>query len=142
MKTKVITYNELKDAISISFRQDKDIYSLFDPNVTVESLEEIVDNVSEKILTYGENCHYLGVYEKQRLIGYFTYKEKQLISFALSMPFRQRKYLREFFKIIRTEISGHFMALLWSKNIRAIKYLQKNGMEVINQNTQVTQLAY
>lgn len=142
MRTKEITYESLKDAINISFKRDKDIYDLFDPNVKVNCIEEIVENVSEKILTYGGNCHYIGVYEKEKLIGYFVYREKQLISFALDVPYRQRKYLREFFRIIKTKISGHFMALLWNKNIRAIKYLQKHGMNVINQNSQITQLAY
>lgn len=140
MISKQITYRELKNAISISFTNDDKIFDFFDPNVEVETLEDIVGNVLEKIKTY-ENAIYYGIYENQEIIGYFVYKESQLISFALSMEYRIRKYLREFFKIIRKTIGKHFMCLLWNKNIRAVKFLLKHDMEIINQNDSITQLA-
>ena len=141
MIKKEIPYTKLKDAIRVSFAEDKSIYDFFDPNVEVKNLEEIVTNILYKITTYN-NATYFGIYDKEKLIGYFVYREKQLISFALTSEYRQRKYLREFFKLIREEIRGHFMTLLWNKNVRAIKYLQKQGMEIININQQITQLAY
>ena len=141
MQIKTIQFKNLSDAIRIAFENDKDMFKLFDPNVKVETLDEIVSNIIDKIKTYGE-CEYVGIYDKNKLIGYFVYKGSQLISFALAVPYRQRKYLREFFRIIRTTITGHFMVLLWSKNIRAIKFLLKNEMQIINQNENITQLAY
>lgn len=142
MQAKIISYNRLKDAVKIAFYEDKDIFKFFDPTVEVKGLDELVENILQKILTYGENCFYVGVYEKEALIGYFVYKDKQLISFSLSVEYRTRKYLRDFFRLIRTEIKGHFMVLLWSKNIRAIKYLIKHGMQEINRGNNITQLAY
>lgn len=141
MTTKLITYNQLKDAINLSFQNDKKIMEFYDPDVKVESLEDIVEDVSAKILTHG-TCSYIGVLDKNKVVGFFVYKEGQLISFGLSVEYRIRKYLREFFKLIKTELRGHFMVFLWNKNIRGIKYLNKHGMEIINKNNYITQLAY
>ena len=141
MKTKVIKYEILREAIRIAFHDDKDIYSLYDPNVKVESLDEIVNNISSKILDYGE-CKYIGVFENTKLIGYFVYKEDRLISFSINIEYRVRKYLREFFRLIKSEIKGHFNVFLWNINIRAIKYLIKQGMEVTYKNNEITQLLY
>lgn len=141
MKGKEIKYQVLRDAIRIAFDNDKDIYSLYDPNVKVESLEEIVDNISAKILDYGD-CKYIGVFENNKLIGYFVYKEDRLISFSLNIEYRIRKYLREFFRLIKSAIKGHFNVFLWNINIRGIKYLVKQGMKVIYKNNEITQLLY
>ena len=140
MINKEITYNQLKKAIEVSFNNDNDIFDFYDPNTKVENLKEIVDDILKKINTY-EKPFYFGVYDKEKLIGYFVYKESQLISFALTKEYRIRKYLREFFRVIKSTIKGHFMVLLWAKNIRAIKYLIKNKMEIIKENEQIIQLA-
>jgi len=140
MIPKQISYNQLRKAIEVSFNNDNFIFDFYDPNTKVENIEEIVNDVLKKINTY-EIPFYFGVYDKEKLIGYFVYKENQLISFALAKEYRVRKYLREFFKIIKNQIKGHFMCLLWKKNIRASKYLLKNKMEIINENEQVIQFA-
>lgn len=140
MQISKINRKVLQEAIAISFYQDKVAFDMYDPNVKVETLNDIVENILFKIGTYPDAI-FMGIYDKNKLIGYFVYKEKQLISFALAKEYRTRSYLREFFKVIKTTIKGNFMCLLWAKNIRAIKYLMKNKMEIINQNDKIIQLA-
>ena len=140
MTPKQISYNQLRKAIEVSFNNDNFIFDFYDPNSKVENLTEIVDDILNKINTY-EKPFYFGIYDKEKLIGYFVYKESQLISFALAKEYRVRKYLREFFKIIKNQIKGHFSCVLWAKNTRAIKYLLKHKMEVIKQNDELILLA-
>jgi hypothetical protein len=141
MIAKVITYPKLKEAIEIAFKGDNRIYDFYDPSVKVESLEAIVADIYRKITTY-QNPVLVGIYEREGLIGYFVYQGKMLISFSLSIQYRVRKYLKEFFVIISKELKKDFHCYLWTKNIRAIKWLKKNGLQVFNVNPHIVQLVY
>ena len=81
-----------------------------------------------------------GIYEGNNIIGYFVYTDKQLISFGLNIEYRQRKYLRSFFALIRTELGKGFCCWLHSVNIRGVRWLQKNGMIITKSNHLLTQL--
>jgi hypothetical protein len=129
MIAKSINNTQLKEAIRIAFMGDNDIYSLYDPSVEVKNVDEIVVDIIKKVDTHPEIVT-KGIYEKNQLIGYIIYNRVALISFALNINYRLRKYLREFFALIRKEIKGKFNCFLWSKNVRAIKFLVKNGMDI------------
>ena len=134
-----ITYKQLPEAIKVSFEKDKDIYDLYDPNVKVENIEDIVKDIYKKL---GENeLYYKGVYEKGRLVGYFAYNAQRqiLISFALNVEYRQRKYLKEFYSLIKREI-GKFDCYLYMRNIRAINWLKKMGMQAEGFNKMIIKL--
>lgn len=139
MTSKEITYTLLGKAIEVAFKEDKHIYSLYDPNVKVETLEDIVKDIPRKIKGF-KSPILRGVYEKEELIGYFVYQGKMLISFSIAMKYRVRKYLREFFNLINKELKGDFVCYLWKRNLRAIKYLQKNGLEVFDYAEDVAKL--
>ncbi len=131
MTIKSITYEQIEKAIHISLCEDINVYKFYDPDVKVETIEEIVVDISRKIKTF-DFVILKGVYEKGELIGYFAYRKKMLISFALSMKYRVRKYLREFFNTINKELKKDFICFLWGKNIRAVRWLEKNGMEAVD----------
>lgn len=137
----LLTYGELIKAIEVAFCDDKDIFSLYDPNVKVSSVKDIVDNISHKILSHSDVI-VKGVYHKNELIGYVAHNRKALISFSISVKYRVRKFLREFFSLIKKEIGGEFVCFLWNRNQRAIKWLKKNGMQVTNMTAEVTRLVY
>ena len=128
MTTKEITYHQLSQAVRIAFQNDIQIISLYDPNVEINSIEDIVIDIPRKIKTFA-SAVLIGVYEKNELIGYFAYQGRILISFSIAVEYRQRKYLREFFYLINKELKKDFVCYLWKKNGRACKWLQKNGME-------------
>lgn len=131
MTTKKITYQELSKAIRAAFDSDKELLEKFyDPNVKVNDVDEAVKDVSRKVATFSE-AEYRGVYDKNELVGYFVFRNKLLISFGLNIGYRTRNYLREFFRLIRTEIKGKFGCLLFARNVRAIKFLVKQGMELM-----------
>jgi len=140
--SKFITYNELYDAIKIAFNEDEAIVDLYDPNVNVSSVEDVSLSVFNKISGIKHLCDYKGVYEKDVLIGYYIYSDMLLISFCLQKKHRTRCYLRGFFKLIKKDLGNKFLCRLWSKNKRAIKWLIKNRMEVVEDRNNITQLVY
>jgi len=149
MIVKKINHNELGAAIRVAFAGDMDIFKYYDPTVFIESLDDIVEDILRKEKSYEEvegEMHYYGFYEKGKLIGYFFYKDKLLISFGLNIQYRNRQYLRQFFSSIAKKIGKNFICHLWSKNLRAIGFLVKMGMEIIDEfiylDNLVTKLVY
>lgn len=139
MIAKPITYPELKKAIKISFDNDSSIVALYDPNVSVRSIEDVQNNIFAKLNSV-DDLELKGIFEKGQLVGYYVRKGGLLISFALACAYRTRSYLRKFFSLIKEDFKGCFMCYLWNKNTRGIKWLMKNGMEMIDQDNKITQL--
>lgn len=141
MIAKTITSEELREATRVAFDEDKKIFDFFDRNVKVTTIEEIVDNVIKKISTY-ERALYRGVYFKGALIGYYVYEGNSLVSFGLNSGFRTRPLLRKFFSLIKKDMVKPFFCVLWSRNIRAVKWLIKMGLTINDSNPSQTQLIY
>lgn len=139
MTVKEISYPLLEMAIRVSFTNDIQIMSLYDPRIQVKTVEDIVTDIVRKVKNF-KNPILRGVYEKEDLIGYFIYDGRILISFSLAVEYRLRKYLREFFHLINKELKKDFVCFLWKRNGRAIKWLSKNGMEAYDYAEDVVKL--
>lgn len=139
MTTKEITYPLLEQAIRIAYREDRKIVDFYDSNVVVNSVGDIVTDIVRKIKGF-EAPVLRGVYEKNCLIGYFVYQGKMLISFSISVRYRVRKYLREFFGLINKELKKDFVCFLWRRNKRAIRWLEKNGLEAFDYTIDIVKL--
>lgn len=142
MIAKSITYNQLKEAIKIGFEGDKKIVALYDPNIPVNTIEDVQNDIYRKLKEF-ETVDFVslkGVYEKGKLVGYYVRRSGLLISFALACSFRTRKFLRKFFCLIKSDFEGCFMCFLWNKNERGIRFLVKHGMQIHERNDQITQL--
>lgn len=123
-----IEYEHLKPFIKIVFNDDHKIFDYYDPNVNPESVEEIIQDIYKKVGEYPDANIY-GVYEKNKQIGYIVSKGNRLISFGLAMEYRFRKYLNNYFNVIKGLLGSNFYCLLWTRNIRAAKWLIKYGMK-------------
>lgn len=141
MIAKTITYKELEGAIKIAFSDDPKIFEIYDPNVKVSSVEEIAENIMSKVKDHG-SVQLKGVYDKNKLVGYYIRGKGMLISFGLCMEYRVRKFKNKLFDLIKQDFKGTFVCFLWSVNIRAIVWLQKQGMQVIQTDHQLTKLIY
>lgn len=142
MIAKTINGDMLKEAIKISFSGDKGIIKMYDPSVRVREMEDVYDNVFYKIKMFYNEADFFGVYEKEELIGYFVCKFGQLISFALNVKFRIRRYLRKYFALIKEKAGKPFFCYLYSNNVRGIKWLIKNDMIVDGETGSITRLVY
>ncbi len=142
MVSKKINNTEFKEAIRKAFSEDKDIYSLYCPRIVVENVTDIVNDISGRIGGDVKRAVIKGVYEKNELIGYYVYEGKTLVSFALEVKYRNRKYLKEFWRKIREDLKGGFQCFLWSKNKRGYRWLEKNGMKIVAQDELLTHLIF
>lgn len=141
MISKPITYDQLKEAVKISFTGDKSIISLYDPNVKVETTDDVQKDILRKLSEF-DQLAYMGIFEKGILVGYYVKRGGLLVSFSISPSMRTRHYLRQFFTLIRKEFQNCFMCFLWNTNQRAIKFLVKMGMQIEGQDDNITRLIY
>ena len=139
MVVKKTTYNGISEAIKISFLGDKDLHKFYDPNVKVDGIEEIVNDIKGKLLTY-KNSEYRVVMDKKSIAGYFVFSGSNLISFALAIQYRVRKYLREFMSLIKQETKIKMECLLWISNVRAIRWLEKNDFKITFVHNKIVKL--
>ncbi len=141
MNAKTINKETFKEAVRIAYQDDKSIKELYDDNVKVETVEDIVNDIMKKISAF-DSISLCGVYEKNELIGYYAYVPKMLVSFSINNQYRIRKKLREFFSLIREDMGSKWGTLLWTKNIRAIKWLLKMNLKIIDRNSLITVLHF
>jgi len=141
MRIEEIGYEQLKKAIYAAFDGDQKIFQLYDPNAAVYNLLELTEDIYAKIRTYPDAVLF-GVYERDELVGYVAMQDGLLISFSLSVKYRVRKFLKEFWSLIRSHLRGTFYCHLWSRNIRAVKWLRKMGMVIVDSNPLITKLKF
>jgi len=142
MILKEIKYNELKEAIRVSFASDNDIKKFYDSSVSINSLEDIVEDIYKKITEYNNYDGRLiikGAYYGEELIGYVVVFNNLLISFAMAVEYRKSKGT-EFFELIKSDLNSNFFCFLWSINIRARKFLEKHGMKTIFSDNRIIKL--
>ncbi len=142
MMLKAIEYEKIKPSIRVAFEKDKDIFKYYDPAVSVENIDQIVDDIYRKIGEYEGELKIYSVCEKNNLVGYIVGRDDRLISFGLSVEYRFRKYLNNFFQVIKGLLGNNFYCLLWSRNIRAAKWLIKNGMKETFYDNQIIKLCH
>lgn len=140
MIAKRINNNQFKDAIKVSFQDDAAIYPLYCPHIKVDCVDDIVKDISQRICGETKSATIKGVYEKNELVGYYVYDKHTLISFALNVKYRSRKYLNNLFSLIRSDLKGQMQSFMWTRNVRAIKYLCKQGMKINGSDELITHL--
>lgn len=143
MIAKEATYKELESAVRTAFADDKEIFKFYDKNAVVTNLDDLVQDVMRKLKEHVPifpDTTFKTIWDKGKIVGYLAYKKETLISFGLCVEYRQRKYLKEFFSIIKKELHGPFLCSLWSRNIRAVKWLMKNGLRILDTNPHITTL--
>ncbi|MBK7883518.1 MAG: hypothetical protein IPJ81_06765 [Chitinophagaceae bacterium] len=138
MTIKNISYNLLLQAIKVAFENDMDIFKFYDPNENPKNIDDIVEDIGSKILEY-EGSLYKGIFDEDKLIGYFVYIDNALISFALNIKYRVKEWLDFLYDSIKKEL-GLFICCLWNTNTRAIKWLQKKNMRINYFDNNITEL--
>jgi hypothetical protein len=140
MTKRSVTIEELKTYIYAGFESDHKIVDYYDKQEKVTSIAEVCENLWYKIHILYDECEYWGIEEDGKPIGYFVSAPELLISFSINTEQRKKEFLIEFWNIITETIGPKFDCMLYSYNIRGVKWLQKCGMSVIFDN--VTILTY
>lgn len=143
MRIEKINTEELKYFISSAFWDDNELISLYDKNVPVKFIEDVCDNVYEKISSLTEKSSIRGVTDDEGFpIGYFAFEPQALISFGININYRNKVNLVEFWEHIKKEIGTTFSCYLFDYNVRAINWLKKCGMNILFENVTILQLCH
>lgn len=132
---------DLYECVYSAFAGDKDLVDKY--HIVGESLDDCVRDTYNKIVEASKDItlEWYAVTDDAKIIGFvvISLAHKVLYSFGLNIKYRQN-----YSDIMFTEISqlfdSEFICLLWNKNARAIKYLERNGMRIENVDENITKL--
>jgi hypothetical protein len=129
MTAKRVNIEDLKAYIEAAFWGDAEIVNYFDPYHNLKKWEDASWIVHNKILFDYAECNLIGLEVNGSKVGYFVYSDNLLISFGINIEYRKKEELGKMWGIIKDNIGGHFQCVLFSKNTRAINFLNKCGMD-------------
>jgi hypothetical protein len=132
---------DVNSAIADAFKNDYDLPLFFDPNSKAVTEEQRIAEIQQKCLAEmaSHKCQFYIIKYGSLNIGYWLYNidTKRIVSFGLKPIYRKDVHLYRWMKHVHGQM---FWIALYSKNVRAIKYLEKNGMHIIREEDGVTYL--
>lgn len=131
MEVKNIDINEFNDYVYNAFFDDKEFIEYYDRSVNAKNTEEAIENVCEKIKISYPDADIFGVEINGAKEGYFVCRENLLISFGMSIKYRNKETLSGFWNEIKKKMGSNFHCMLYSHNSRAIEFLKKCGMKIM-----------
>ena len=123
--------NYKKSYIDVAFENDFEILNVYDKGEEVNDISEVCYSVWNKVEMIAEDSVFYGVELDGGKIGYFVFQGNILFSFGVGLKWRKKDILLQFFKVILSKIGDGFTIALYSYNQRAIKWLQKMGMNIV-----------
>ncbi len=135
-----INIENFKECIVAAFEGDEDILSVYDKSVSVNSIQDVIDSVFEKINSVSDIVQMRKVLIDEVVAGYIVFTEGSLISFGINKRYRTAIHLSEFWEAIKEQVGDNFDCVLFDYNTRAIEFLEKCGMKTIFKNVTTLQL--
>ncbi len=123
---------ELKKYVEIAYRGDMELLSEY--HIAEYSFNEAVEETLAMIYetSLEVEMKYCGVVKNNKIIGYLCYFDNNLYSFGINIEYRTKEVLSEFWERIKETLGDSFICMLFPNNIRAIKFLQRCGMKIID----------
>jgi hypothetical protein len=76
---------------------------------------------------------YYKVLWQKKPIGYVVVFQDFLYSFGINIKFRVSKILSSWWDEVVKALNGRFICMLFSNNTRAIEYLKRRGMRILDE---------
>lgn len=132
----IFEWVELEKCIYVAFKDDKKLVDEY--HILGGTLEDCVRDTKLKIVEESDRITldwYKVLDDYGSIIGFLVVSDtyKLLYSFGLNIDSRE-EYKKVFFDKISSMFGGEFSCGLWTKNKRAIRFLEKMGMEIIIQD--------
>lgn len=124
----------MKEYIYIALEDDDEIIDFFDPNIPVSSPREAAERIYQKLLANYPGAEFRPLKYEGQEIGYFAWLPGLLISFGVNIHYRKKKVLTAVWDMITETIGTDFSCILYTRNRRAINWLQRCGMQVFGEN--------
>jgi hypothetical protein len=131
---KKISINELPLLVQISYKGDGEL-----PNYFINNQSDYMLIVNGELFNIYELAtsmklkYYKVIYQKKP-IGYFVAFENTLYSFAINIKYRKKEILSNWWKELSKTMNKGFTCYLYEKNKRAIDFLEKNRMKIIEKD--------
>lgn len=124
----------MKEYIYIACRGDNQIIDFFDPTIPVSSPEEAADRIWDKLVANYPESNFVPLHHNGEKIGFYAWVPGLLISFGVNIEYRTKDVLTEVWDGILREMGDGFSVVLYTKNTRAIQWLERCGMRVFGEN--------
>lgn len=132
---KKISKSQLAQYVDIAYRGDSDLMDRYhiQQHETVESAVFstmlMIDDMSRlKDLSYYKICW------KKEPIGYLVTFPDFLYSFGINIKFRKRDIHIGWWNATKSILGKKFISMLYDNNSRAVGFLQKQGMKILEHN--------
>lgn len=109
------------------WKTDPSIYTTW--HETPGTLEECVKKTVDELIESKEQYDLLRFYKIEldnQLIGFYGTEGRYLTTIFIVPEFR-KEYRSQIWNMIKEDLGDNFMTALYTKNIRAIKFMLKNG---------------
>jgi hypothetical protein len=131
-------------SIHVAFLHDDELINEY--HIINGDIEECVKDTYNKILIESKSSElkwYSVNDDNDVLIGFLVVSLSYgvLYSFGLNINCRKEN-AKEFFDKIKELLNNSFGCGLWTKNTRTIKYLIRNGMQIVRKEKDITILKY
>jgi hypothetical protein len=139
---KIISTDELKDLIYLSYENDADLVKRFHSiNLDNEehSFEECVELTYNRIIESKEsvNSDIFKVLYNGEEIGYMVIFGSVLYSFAIFPSFRKKEILISWWEEVKKLFGREFGTLIYNNNIRCLIFLLKNDMKIVAEENNI-----
>jgi RimJ/RimL family protein N-acetyltransferase len=118
-------------AICAAFEGDDEIDKYCDPGNKNPTPKGVIDDVFEKLVDYETLVD--GVFKtiksNEKEVGFVYYFDNVLVSFGVNKNYRNKAFLKSVFEDVKDWMNGDFVAYMWERNERSVKWLEKCGME-------------
>ena len=135
-----ITVSEFPDYVRLGFGEDADLLNAYQQLDTdfETTVQRNVDNVMglmevDKLNLYKVVCNGIEV-------GFtvLNIEGGALVSFGINIHYRTKEIVVGWWNLVYQFLDGNFISVLWSKNKRAIEFLQRQGMRIFDQENDLT----
>lgn len=128
--------------IERAYSGDKELLETY--HIVNGSLEFCVKEQVKIIRTQSrfDNLVFYGLKIADDIIGYMVIGENYLFSYCINIAYRTKVVLMDWWAQVIDLFKGHFGTFLYKKNDRALRFMIRNGMEVIDEKPNYVTLIY
>lgn len=122
----------LRPCVVSAFDGDAELLSRY--HIIQGTLNECVSDTLDRIeqVSKTNKLKYFSVTMESAVIGFTVIGDAFLLSFGIKERYRVRAVVMEWWKLVCEELDNEFVTWIFKKNTRAISFLLKNGMEIVD----------
>src|ERR1700749_2240375 len=118
MTKKEVSLPELKTYIDGALCDDVDLLNYYDKGEHIDTILEACENIFQKIKHNYPDAKLFGIEDSGVPIGYFVGSGTILVSFGISLGYRNKDSLAEFWGYIKQVMGSGFQSIIYSYNDR------------------------